>query len=1076
MRDNAWLVGTAWMDRTPDPAIPIVQEGTDSHGGNAPSPRRQLRVEQLEERFLLAADPLYLSSGLPDAVSLFSSTQPDGGAGGNSYDSTSKLYIPPSQHLFEVGGFLSGPSSGDPLDVAVDYLTGHATGLGLAATDLDEFLVTSQYVSEHTGVTHIYLQQTYGGLEVLGGNININVSAAGEVINVGSSFVAGLGVQQETFNLDTMLDAPEALESLATDFGWTLDVTPSLLSSGGGQGGPIMLSPSGVSRADIPAELVYVPTPEGGVELAWRLFVETIDGNHAWDASVSAVDGDMLYRSDFVDADSYRVYKEPVEDPSDGGRILAVDPAVANASPFGWHDTNGASGAEFTVTRGNNVRAYADRNDDDSPDVGSEPNGTASLIFDFPLDLAQTPLVYRDAAVTNLFYWNNFLHDVHYQYGFNELSGNFQINNYGEGGLGNDSVLAEAQDGASLPTPNVNNANFFTPVDGSPPRMQMFEFNLTSPNRDGDLSNMIIAHEYGHGVSNRLTGGPNNVNALDAIQSGGMGEGWSDWWGLMFTQKPTDGKLDAYPAGTYVLGQPQNGSGIRRVPYSFDMAIDPLTYGSFNSSNEVHDAGEIWCSALWDLNWLLIDANGFDPDFYNGTGGNNLALQLVMDGLKLQPVNPSFLDARDAILTADQILTGGANNAIIWQAFARRGMGFSAFDGGSGNATTVVQAFDVPATSEGAVEFDDDTYEPGDTVTINVRDLDLAGGGPINVAVESTGQDFELVTLTESSTAAGIFVGSISTAAALPVPASGVLEVTQGNTITVTYNDADNGSGSPAVVTDTADVIQLSDIYSANMDTNPGWTHEGQWAFGVPTGGGSNGSDPTSGHTGANVVGYNLNGNYPDNLPLTYYTTTQVIDCSGYENVTLSFWRWLGIESSQYDHANIQVSNNGVSWNTVWNHTGGSFSESSWSFQEYDVSAFADGQSNVRIRWGLGPTDGSVTFPGWNIDDVELRGVSSGTLDFGDAPDPSYPTLLANDGARHVAIGPRLGTYRDTELDGQPSATAAGDDLDRTPDDEDGVVFTSATRWRSDCARRRDRFEALEFRARGSISTAMGIG
>src|SRR6185295_2288074 len=163
--------------------------------------------------------------------------------------------------------------------------------------------------------------------------------------------------------------------------------------------------------------------------------------------------------------------------------------------------------------------------------------------------------------------------------------------------------------------------------------MQMYLFTSTSPQRDGDLDDGIIIHEYGHGVSNRLTGGPANSNALTAIQSGGMGEGWSDWWSLMFTQKTTDTKLGAYPVGNYVLGQAATGPGIRRYPYSFDKSIDPLTIGAFNSSNEVHDAGEIWCTALWDLNWLLIDKYGFSPNVQNGytgpgSAGNILALQL----------------------------------------------------------------------------------------------------------------------------------------------------------------------------------------------------------------------------------------------------------------------------------------------------------------------------------------------------------------------------------------------------------------------------------------------------------------
>src|SRR5690606_26959314 len=105
-------------------------------------------------------------------------------------------------------------------------------------------------------------------------------------------------------------------------------------------------------------------------------------------------------------------------------------------------------------------------------------------------------------------------------------------------GAGSDPVMAEAQDGADIG--NRNNANFGTPPDGSSPRMQMFLWDTASPEIDGDFDNGIITHEYGHGVSNRLTGGPANASALTTIQSRGMGEGWSDFFALMFTQEPGD--------------------------------------------------------------------------------------------------------------------------------------------------------------------------------------------------------------------------------------------------------------------------------------------------------------------------------------------------------------------------------------------------------------------------------------------------------------------------------------------------------------------------------------------------------
>ncbi len=164
-------------------------------------------------------------------------------------------------------------------------------------------------------------------------------------------------------------------------------------------------------------------------------------------------------------------------------------------------------------------------------------------------------------------------------------------------------------------------------------------------------------------------------------------------------------------------------------------------------------------------------------------------------------------------------------------------------------------------------------------------------------------------------------------------------------------------------------------IYSFPLDANPGWSVQGQWAFGDPTGAGSNNHDPNTGFTGANVYGYNLSGDYPSNMSATQYLTTTALDCSSVTRTKLRFQRWLGVESAQYDHANVQVSANGTTWTTVFEHTGGSVSDASWNAQAIDISTVADHQGTVYVRWGMGPTDGSVTYPGWNLDDIEIWGV-----------------------------------------------------------------------------------------------------
>lgn len=181
-------------------------------------------------------------------------------------------------------------------------------------------------------------------------------------------------------------------------------------------------------------------------------------------------------------------------------------------------------------------------------------------------------------------------------------------------------------------------------------------------------------------------------------------------------------------------------------------------------------------------------------------------------------------------------------------------------------------------------------------------------------------------------------------------------------------------------------------------DQNPGWTTTGAWAFGQPTGGGSGSGDPLGGYTGVNVYGYNLAGDYPNGMAVEYLTTT-AIDCANIVGAELRFQRWLGIESSAYDHASVAVSNNGSTWTTLWNHTGGTFSEAAWTPQTFDISAVADGQATVYIRWAMGTTDGSVTYPGWNVDDVQIWGIDSSVVDCGSlvfTPGDVNPDALVN--------------------------------------------------------------------------------
>ena len=195
---------------------------------------------------------------------------------------------------------------------------------------------------------------------------------------------------------------------------------------------------------------------------------------------------------------------------------------------------------------------------------------------------------------------------------------------------------------------------------------------------------------------------------------------------------------------------------------------------------------------------------------------------------------------------------------------------------------------------------------------------------------------------------------------------------------------ADDGGESPtggesntATVTLTIGTTQPYHVF--HLDSDPGWATEGLWAFGQPTGDGSHNGDPTSGYTGTNVYGYNLAGDYVNDMD-RYYLTTTALDCTDVTNAELRFWRRLGVEDANFDHAGIEISSDGENWTAVWEHGGGTITDAFWIAAAYNISAAADGQETVYIRWAMGATDDLVTYPGWNIDDIEIWRLSPAWL------------------------------------------------------------------------------------------------
>ncbi|WP_130733169.1 M36 family metallopeptidase [Flavobacterium sp. J27] len=586
--------------------------------------------------------------------------------------------------------------------------------------DILNWNITDQYTSRNSSIRHIYFRQVVNGLEIINTESDIHILPTGDVLTFNYKFTKDISSKVLSRSISST-SALQAVKAASNQLGYKITENFYVVKEDNSSNKKTLVSNGGVSLSDIPVQLNYFLSDSGEIELVWNLSIEAISQQEWYNVLVHHATGEILAKFNWVvscnfDHDhsendcqvhnfhnekqqfslfkntnsfsstllngTYNVFAMPLESPYYGSRSIVTNTANV-ASPFGWHDTNGVSGVEYTVTRGNNVNAYEDG---DNP--GFQPNGGTSLNFNFPFNPTYSNSNQSEAAaITNLFYWNNIIHDLMYVYGFDETSGNFQSNNYGNGGLGNDFVKAEAQDGSGT-----CNANFATPSDGSSPRMQMY----VCGTQDGDFDNLVIVHEYGHGISNRLTGGPSNSSCL--MNQEQMGEGWSDYYGLLMTMTSANSSTSSRTVGTYLFNQGPNGAGIRPFPYNTSMTINPQTYDSIKTVSGPHAIGSVWCTMLWEMTWNLINQHGFDADLINGNGGNNISLALVTEGLKLQPCSPGFVDARNAILAADIALYGGANQCAIWTAFAKRGLGYSASQGSSFDKNDGTQAFDLPST------------------------------------------------------------------------------------------------------------------------------------------------------------------------------------------------------------------------------------------------------------------------------------------------------------------------------------------------------------------------------------------
>jgi Zn-dependent metalloprotease len=614
------------------------------------------------------------------------------------------------KNFFVEGAALSGPQSDVPDNIARGFLKRQAALFGLTNAGVGALKLNRE--DNDAGTTFLDYSQTVGGVKVFEGDVRVAVGRDGEVLNVREGFLVG----PQKVNTEPTLNEAEGIARAFEHAG--RDVPASFAETrarGSKSESAAFANPLGASYEDVLSELNVVRVKDE-TRLAWHVYAEV--GPDEWyELLVDAHTGELLLRHNlYVFEAQGTVYTEA---PDKGARVLLsfVGDTTINTAA-GWMGTS-------TVTTGNNVEAYLDTNADNAPDANNTTglsNGHAfssTQNFTFPFSTTADPRTQQAAVVTNLFYYNNIMHDFSYGLGFTETARNFQTNNFGRGGTGNDSVRAEAQDGSGT-----NNANFATPPDGSRPRMQQFLFTSPNPDRDSSVDGDVVFHEYGHGISNRLIG--NGSTALSGTQSGAMGEGWSDYWA---TTLNGDGAV-----GEYVTANP---NGIRRAAYTVPANTVHDSYADVCAGGcQVHRDGEVWAATLWDLRTQL---------------GATVTDRIVLNGMKFTPTRPSFLNARDGILQADQNLNGGANRCAIWTVFARHGMGVSAV---GNDGTTHTAATDLPSDCGGTCTFSisptsASSPAAGGSGTVSVT----AGAGCNWTAVSNSG--FIAITAGASGTGSG---------------------------------------------------------------------------------------------------------------------------------------------------------------------------------------------------------------------------------------------------------------------------------------------------------------------------------
>jgi subtilisin-like proprotein convertase family protein len=652
------------------------------------------------------------------------------------------------------------PSSSQPRESVVrSFINDNGDLFGMNPQQVARLRKSAEYTNPNGKLSWLRMEQRWNGMKVFRGETVAAFGGGGELMRMVGELTGG----PEEPDLETMpkVTAAAAVVTAAASVDVVLTESELSVKETSPDGRTVVFHPAGPFNKDIKLELMYFPLDAAAATLSWSMIL--FEDNPAYYTMVDAEEGEVLWRKNLVNDQTqpatYVVYSSdspaPLSPttalPGSGVQGLAVPrtpftliselPAFDN---LGWL-TDGVN-----TTTGNNVDAGIDAVSPDAIDPNGRPVA-ADRVFDFAYNPApgipapgESPALanYRFGEVVNMFFWTNRYHDRLYELGFTEAARNFQQDNFGRGGVGNDRVLAQGQDFSGT-----SNANFLTPPDGTSGRMQMYIFAGPDPDRSSGIDQDVMLHELTHGVSNRLH---NNAAGLNATMSGGMGEGWSDFYALSLLAQPGDDPHGIYAMGGYsTLGITTGFTdnyyyGIRRFPHATMSTVGPngrphnpltfadidpaqinLTDGAFprgpigsSSAFAVHNIGEVWCSALWEVRARIIDRMGF--------AGNQHMLQLVTDGMKLDPVNPTLLDGRNSLLAVSCSSSNGEDELDIWRGFATRGMGLSA-SAASATSGAVVEAFDIPNLNLGTVTITDDSCpppdgfaDPGESVTLNI--------------------------------------------------------------------------------------------------------------------------------------------------------------------------------------------------------------------------------------------------------------------------------------------------------------------------------------------------------------------